>query len=64
MDVRYLIMAGAVAGGGLTIIANTPNPIGNSLLARFFDGGISQVGLFIAALLPVLVNVLFFLLLR
>ena len=64
VDIRYLIMAGAVAGGGLTIIANAPNPIGNSLLARFFDGGVSQGRLFIAALLPVLVNVLFFLVLR
>ena len=63
-DIRYIVTAGAVAGGGLTIIANAPNPIGNSILSRFFDGGVSQLALLVAALLPVVVNVIFFLVLR
>jgi len=63
-EVRYSITAGAIAGGGLTIIANAPNPVGNSLLSRFFDGGLSQLLLLCATLLPVAVNIIFFLLLR
>jgi hypothetical protein len=62
-DMRYFVTAGALCGGGLTIIANAPNPVGNSLLARFFDGGVSQAQLLLAALVPVLVNILFFLVL-
>jgi hypothetical protein len=57
-------MSGAIAGGGLTIIANAPNPIGNSILSRFFDGGLSQFALLASALVPVLINVIFFLVLR
>ena len=63
-ELRYFVTAGAIAGGGLTIIANAPNPIGHSLLARFFDGGISQGKLVLAAVIPVMINALFFLLLR
>jgi hypothetical protein len=63
-EVRYIVMSGAIAGGGLTIIANAPNPIGNSILSRFFDGGLSQFGLLASALVPVLINVIFFLVLR
>ncbi len=63
-EVRYIVMSGAIAGGGLTIIANAPNPIGNSILSRFFDGGLSQFALLASALVPVLINVIFFLVLR
>lgn len=63
-DLRYIVTAGAIAGGGLTIIANAPNPIGNSILSRFFDGGVSQFALLVSALIPVAVNVIFFLVLR
>lgn len=59
-ELKYMIVAGALAGGGLTIIANAPNPAGNAILSRFFDGGISPLKLIFAALLPLLVNVLFF----
>ena len=59
-DLQYLVVSGAVAGGGLTILANAPNPAGNALLARYFEGGISQVLLFVAAIFPLAVNLMFF----
>ena len=33
---KYAVVAGAVTGGGLTVIANAPNPAGQSILGRFF----------------------------
>ena len=54
------VVAGAVAGGGLTVIANAPNPAGQAILGRFFDGGILPVGLLLGALLPTLVATLAF----
>jgi hypothetical protein len=59
-DLRYILVSGAVAAGGLTILANAPNPAGNALLARYFDGGISQLFLFVAAIFPLAVNLMFF----
>jgi hypothetical protein len=50
---KYMLMAGAVAGGGLTVIANAPNPAGAALLRKgFADGSIGTGGLFLGALLP------------
>jgi len=50
---KYMLVAGAVAGGGLTIIANAPNPAGAALLRRgFADGSIGVGGLLAAALPP------------
>ena len=46
---KYVIVAGAVAGGGMTIIANAPNPAGQSILGRYFKGGISPAKLALAA---------------
>jgi hypothetical protein len=43
-------VAGAVTGGGLTVIANAPNPAGQSLLGRFFPEGIAPLGLLLGAL--------------
>lgn len=61
---KYALVAGAVAGGGLTVIANAPNPAGFAILKDCFDEqGISPLGLFIAALLPSAVAALCFLLL-
>lgn len=60
---KYAVVAGAVTGGGLTIIANAPNPAGNSILSRYFEGGISPAGLFFGALLPTIIASLAFLLL-
>ncbi len=47
---KYAVVAGAVIGGGLTVVANAPNPAGQSLLAKFFPKGISPLGLFLGAL--------------
>jgi len=52
---EYAVVAGAVTGGGLTIIANAPNPAGISLLRRYFEQGVSPVGLLAAALGPTLI---------
>jgi hypothetical protein len=49
---KIAVVQGAVVGGGLTVIANAPNPAGQALLAPFFDGAVSPVGLLLAALLP------------
>jgi hypothetical protein len=61
---QYMLVAGAVTGGGLTVIANAPNPAGVALLkAGFNDGSIGAGGLLLGALLPTAVAALFFLLL-
>jgi Na+/H+ antiporter NhaD/arsenite permease-like protein len=50
---KYMLMAGAVTGGGLTVIANAPNPAGAALLrASFRDGAISVGSLFLGAIGP------------
>jgi hypothetical protein len=49
---KYSVVAGAVAGGGLTIIANAPNPAGLSILKSFFDEEVSPGGILLAAALP------------
>ena len=58
---RYALVAGAVAGGGLTVIANAPNPAGFAILKGSFpEGAISPLYLFLAALAPTAVAVLAF----
>ncbi|HZY20443.1 MAG TPA: putative Na+/H+ antiporter [Ramlibacter sp.] len=58
---RYALVAGAVAGGGLTVIANAPNPAGVALLRPGFnDGTIGAGGLLLGALAPTLVAVVAF----
>ncbi|MGM9428876.1 putative Na+/H+ antiporter [Hydrogenophaga sp. MI9] len=50
---KYMLVAGAVAGGGLTVIANAPNPAGVALLKKgFADGTIGAMGLLLGALGP------------
>ena len=49
---KLAVVEGAVVGGGLTVIANAPNPAGQALLNRFFDAAISPFGLLAGALLP------------
>ncbi|MGI8820530.1 MAG: putative Na+/H+ antiporter [Chthoniobacterales bacterium] len=49
---KYAVVAGAVAGGGLTVIANAPNPAGQSILGCYFTDGVSALGLFLGAVLP------------
>ena len=52
--------AGAVVGGGLTVIANAPNPAGQALLGRFFDGAISPLGLLAGAIGPTVIAAMIF----
>jgi hypothetical protein len=57
-EYKYSLVAGAVAGGGLTVIANAPNPAGFALLKDHFeDQSINALGLFVAALPPTLVAI-------
>jgi Na+/H+ antiporter NhaD/arsenite permease-like protein len=52
---KYAVVAGAVAGGGLTVIANAPNPAGQAILKGYFDSGIRPAGLFKAAIVPTMI---------
>jgi Na+/H+ antiporter NhaD/arsenite permease-like protein len=66
-ELKYALVAGAVTGGGLTVIANAPNPAGVGILqdAKVFeDEGISPLGLLLGALMPTIVAVIFFWFLR
>jgi len=57
-EFKYAVVAGAVTGGGLTIIANAPNPAGAAILRRYFaDETIDPLRLFAAASLPTLVTI-------
>lgn len=60
---KYAVVAGAVTGGGLTVIANAPNPAGQNILQRFFPEGVSPLGLLAGALLPTVMMGLAFMLL-
>jgi hypothetical protein len=62
-SLKVAIVEGAVTGGGLTVIANAPNPAGQALLNRFFDDGIAPLGLFLGAVIPTIVAGAAFLLL-
>lgn len=62
-SLKYAVVAGAVTGGGLTVIANAPNPAGQSILQRFFPSGVSPLNLFWGALLPTLIMAAAFMLL-
>jgi Na+/H+ antiporter NhaD/arsenite permease-like protein len=60
-EFKQALVAGAVTGGGLTIIANAPNPAGVSILRdRFNERAINPLGLLIAALPPTLIAMLAF----
>lgn len=53
---KYAVVAGAIAGGGLTVIANAPNPAGQTLLQKFFgEDGVHPAYLFAAAIVPTLI---------
>lgn len=61
LEFKTALVAGAVTGGGLTLIANAPNPAGATILKdKFSDNAIQPLGLLIAALPPTLVAVLAF----
>lgn len=57
---KHAVVAGAVTGGGLTVIANAPNPAGQSILNRHFEGGISPLKLVLGALIPTIMCYLAF----
>jgi hypothetical protein len=57
---KYFLVAGAVTGGGLTIIANAPNAAGYTILQDRFPGGLHPGKLFVAALGPTLIAFLCF----
>ncbi len=58
---KYFLVAGAVTGGGLTVIANAPNPAGYGILKDSFGAdGISPLGLLKGALFPTFIAILCF----
>ena len=57
---KVAVVEGAVTGGGLTVIANAPNPAGQALLGRFFGGAISPLYLLLAALIPTAIAIVAF----
>jgi hypothetical protein len=59
-ELKLAVVQGAVVGGGLTVIANAPNPAGQALLARFFGGAISPAGLLAGALIPTVISAAIF----
>ncbi len=63
-EMKYAVVAGAVTGGGLTVIANAPNPAGQSILAKYFHEGVGPGKLLLGALVPTLIQAACFLLLR
>ena len=59
LKMKYALVAGAVAGGGLTVIANAPNPAGFGILKDSFGkDGISPAGLLKASLMPTVIAML------
>ena len=55
---KYFLVAGAIAGGGLTIIANAPNAAGFQILQGKFKDGLEPLQLFLAGLIPTLIAVI------
>lgn len=54
-ELRVAVVEGAVTGGGLTVIANAPNPAGQAILSRFFGGSVAPLMLLLGALIPTMV---------
>ncbi len=60
-EFKVALVAGAVTGGGLTVIANAPNPAGAAILKeKFADNAIHPLGLLLGALPPTMVALLAF----
>ena len=58
-EFKLALVGGAVAGGGLTVIANAPNPAGIAILRKHFpSGSVSALYLLLAAIPPTLVAIL------
>jgi hypothetical protein len=62
-ELKYAVLAGAVTGGGLTVIANAPNPAGQAILGKFFGEGIQPLFLALGAAVPTLLVAACFMLL-
>ena len=61
LEFKTALVAGAVTGGGLTLIANAPNPAGAAILKeKFADNAIHPLGLLVGALPPTMVAILAF----
>jgi len=60
-EFKYALVAGAVSGGGLTVIANAPNPAGVAILKGYLDDqAVNPLSLLLAALPPTLIAMLSF----
>ena len=59
-SLKLAVVQGAVTGGGLTLIANAPNPAGHAILSKFFGGSVPPLGLLLAALPPTIVAIVAF----
>jgi hypothetical protein len=57
---RYILLAGAITGGGLTVIANAPNPAGQSILGPSYPEGVQPLSLLLGALYPTTIFALLF----
>lgn len=58
-EFKYALAAGAISGGGLTVIANAPNPAGYSILSKNFENNvISPLYLFLSAFGPTVVAII------
>ncbi|MBM3184650.1 MAG: hypothetical protein FJZ64_05030, partial [Chlamydiae bacterium] len=57
---KYAIFTGVIAGGGLTVISNAPNPAGYAILKRHLGEGIQPIKLFLMALIPTCILYLIF----
>jgi hypothetical protein len=60
-ELKYAVVSGAMVAGGLTVIANAPNPAGQAILGRFFPEGVSPAGLALGALVPTAIMAALFL---
>lgn len=64
-SLKYAVMAGAVTGGGLTVIANAPNPAGQAILSKYFaNKTVKPAKLFLSALVPTIIVGIVFLVFR
>ena len=60
-EFKVALVSGAVTGGGLTLIANAPNPAGASILKGHLNEGVVHPGkLLLAAAIPTLITALAF----
>lgn len=60
-EFKYALVAGAVTGGGLTIMANAPNPAGIAILrVHFKEASVHPLGLLLAAVPPTVIAALAF----